>query len=182
MTGARFAGSELRTPRLVLRPLDPALARQIASGQRQPDWAPGFPQEGDLFAASLVGPAEGDDPGGAARVVTGPTPHDRGWGPWAIRTRQGQLIGTVGFHGSPEGGTVEVGYGIESGHRNQGLAGEAVAAVLDWARAAGAVRFVARVDRDNVASQRVLLRLGFGTDGEPGSDEGDQLRLSRAAG
>jgi len=182
MTGARFAGRELRTPRLVLRPLDPALARQIASGQRQPDWAPGFPQEGDLSAAWLVGPADGDDPGGTAGDVPGSNPHDRGWGPWVIRTHEGQLIGTAGFRGTPEAGEVEVGYGIESGHRNQGLAGEAVAALLGWARAAGAVRFLARVDRDNVASQRVLLRLGFGTDGEPDTDAGPRLRLSRAAG
>lgn len=87
------------------------------------------------------------------------------------------VVGTIGFHGPPDGeGRVEIGYRVEPEHRRQGLATEAVAALLDWAERQGVRRFRASVAPDNVASLAVVRSFGFR---EVGSqvDEVDGLEL-----
>lgn len=93
------------------------------------------------------------------------------WGVWLILDAEAStLLGDVGFKGPPtEEGLIEVGYGIQPPFRRQGLATEAVRALLDWAETQPGVRGVlARCYVENVASQGVLRRLGFqlvGSDG-----------------
>jgi len=74
-----------------------------------------------------------------------------------------RVIGSVGFHSPPDAsGRVEVGYHVEPGYRRQGVATEAVQALLDWAgREHGVGRFRAAIAPDNVASLAVAARLGF---------------------
>jgi [ribosomal protein S5]-alanine N-acetyltransferase len=72
----------------------------------------------------------------------------------------GRLIGHVGL--SPLFDTVEVGFGIATSEQRKGYATEGVARVCAW----GLERFslpaiVGVTDRENVASQRVLIRCGF---------------------
>ncbi len=146
----------LRTDRLMLEPLRRDLAAAIADGVRDVDWAPGFPQEGDVSIARLVLIAD-ESVAGEVSI----------WGPWEVRTARGALIGTAGFQGPPCEGEVEIGYGIAPEHRGRGLASEAVAALLEVARSAGASATMARVDRDNTASRRVLDRHHFQVVGGP---------------
>lgn len=72
-------------------------------------------------------------------------------------------IGSAGFHAPPdENGRVEIGYRVEPDYRRQGVAGEVVRALFDWAaREHGVTRFRASVSPDNVPSLAVIGRLGF---------------------
>lgn len=147
---------ELRTERLVLRPLPLERARLLDSGGRAPDWAPDYPTEGDLVVAGLV-----------ARSGAEPGP----WGPWELRVvPEGVVVGGAGFHGPPSEGTVEVGYGLAPSWRGRGLAREAVAALVGLARDHGVDRVVAHVDPQNAASVRLLVALGFGVRSGNGVD------------
>ena len=142
---------EVRTDRLVLRPLSSARARTIVDGGREADWAPDYPTAGDVVVAGLVSGRQ-DLPGV--------------WGPWEVRTRpDGLLVGGAGFHGPPVDGAVEVGYGLAASWRGRGLAREAVAGLLDLARSEGVDRVIAHVDRQNLASVRLLAALGFEAQG-----------------
>src|SRR5688500_5486143 len=65
-------------------------------------------------------------------------PGDREWlgRVMVLTTEDGdrRIIGSIGFHGPPDGeGRVEVGYRVESEHRRQGYAREAIEALFDWA-------------------------------------------------
>lgn len=157
--------SRVLTGRLVLEPLDVSLAAAITGGVRGPDWASGFPTEGDRLVAGLL-VAAGDGSSGAPAGQ---------WGPWTLRLASGgTLIGGAGFHGPPASGEVEVGYGIAVEHRGQGLAREAVAALVDLARSHGVQVVRAHVVPGNRASLRLLAALGFvpvtgqGADGRDG--------------
>ncbi len=81
----------------------------------------------------------------------------------ALRTGPRAMIGLAGFHGPPDiTGTVEVGYEIDSASRRHGYASEATAALVTWALGqSGVRRVVAAIRPDNVASLRVVGRLGF---------------------
>ena len=80
----------------------------------------------------------------------------------------GMAIGDAGFHGPPNAdGELEVGYALVPAARGLGLASEAVGLLIAWAQTQPAVRAItARVDLGNVASERLLRRLGFASQGE----------------
>jgi RimJ/RimL family protein N-acetyltransferase len=85
------------------------------------------------------------------------------------RLADGRAVGGIGFKGRPDGGCVEIGYGLAPSARGQGYAAEAVAALLAMAADHGLSRVIADTTLDNVASQRTLIRAGFrlvGSDGE----------------
>jgi RimJ/RimL family protein N-acetyltransferase len=117
---------------------------------------------------------------------------DEALGRWLVRgivlpeTRE--LIGHVGFHGPPginslkAPDAVEVGYTIFPEHRRNGYATEAVAGLLDWARAQGIHRFVASVGPGNEPSLAIVRRLGFREVGRHWDDEdGEELEFELAA-
>jgi RimJ/RimL family protein N-acetyltransferase len=89
-----------------------------------------------------------------------------------LRDHERSMIGNVGFHGEPGVNSalapdaLEIGYGIRAEHRRQGFASEAVAALLDWARAQGVSHFVASVAPDNEPSLAIVHKLGFVRTGE----------------
>lgn len=98
-------------------------------------------------------------------VMDGPS----GYGAWlALVPATGELIGSVGFIGRPDdAGVIEIGFGVRERFRRQGYCEEMTRALLDWAQSQPAVRSVtAHCDTTNVASQRVLRRLGFVQDGD----------------
>jgi [ribosomal protein S5]-alanine N-acetyltransferase len=72
-------------------------------------------------------------------------------------------IGQIGFKGQPDtDGSVEIGYGLNATHRNQGYASEAVGVLVNWALESGfAKRVTAEALGTNLASNRVLEKLGF---------------------
>jgi RimJ/RimL family protein N-acetyltransferase len=88
---------------------------------------------------------------------------------WQMVTRRVQLhVGELDFHGAPDSqGVVEFGYMVRPLHRNHGYATEAARALVDWALSQPGVTAVrAETDRDNLASQRVLQKLGALPDGD----------------
>lgn len=96
------------------------------------------------------------------------------WAPHALLLRQAPepgrgrvVVGDAGFHGQPdENGRVEVGYMVLSPYRRQGLAEEAVRALLAWAVAEqGVTRFQACISPDNIPSLNLIRKVGFGEAG-----------------
>jgi ribosomal-protein-alanine N-acetyltransferase len=85
-----------------------------------------------------------------------------GFGPW-VAIAAGEVVGGAGFVGRPnERGEVELGYGILEGHRNRGYATEAARALVAWVLEQPNVeQVVARSERSNDASNRVLEKLGL---------------------
>nr|WP_246505755.1 GNAT family N-acetyltransferase [Coralloluteibacterium stylophorae] len=88
--------------------------------------------------------------------------------PWAVDLDAARCIGMVTLWFLGEGRTrAELSYLLASAYWGRGLGVEAVAAVLEWAGAAGIARVEASVDVDNAPSLRLLARLGFAADGAP---------------
>ena len=82
---------------------------------------------------------------------------------WLI-TLGGQVIGDCGTLGLPnESGEIEIGYGLAAPCRGQGYATEAAGAVCRWLFTQAEVALIRAdgVRADNVASRRVLEKLGF---------------------
>jgi RimJ/RimL family protein N-acetyltransferase len=79
----------------------------------------------------------------------------------------GRIVGECGTKTPPgPDGVVEIGYGLAAPSRSRGLGTEAVAALLSWLAECGDVAVVeAEVQVGNVASWRVLERIGFAESG-----------------
>jgi RimJ/RimL family protein N-acetyltransferase len=86
-----------------------------------------------------------------------------GYGRFACVWKEtGEVIGFSGVKYVPEIGDTELGYRFLPEHWGKGLATEAGRASIEFARAdLGLARLVALVHPDNVASARVLAKLGF---------------------
>ena len=85
------------------------------------------------------------------------------------RVSDGRAVGGIGFKGPPDGGSVEIGYGLAPSARGHGYAAEALIALLAVAADHGVFTVIADTTLDNIASQRTLIRAGFrlvGTDAE----------------
>lgn len=142
----------LVTARLVLHPMTSGEAEQVVAGV--PDaarWAPGYPTEGDVFAARRL------------MDTCANTGDPRPFGNYEIRRREdGLAIGGVGFHGAPdENGSVTIGYGLVPAVHGKGYASEALRALLAFARARGVTCVEGDTGHDNVPSQRVMLAAGM---------------------
>ena len=121
----------------------------MRAGRRDPSWHPSYPRPDDVGAASMA--RDGDS-----------------WGPRHV-VWDGQAVGTIGPLGPPQDGEVEVGYGLVAAARGQGVATEALRALLAETDAAR-VGVRCAVQPDNGASLRVLAGCGFtelrGIDGD----------------
>jgi RimJ/RimL family protein N-acetyltransferase len=151
----------LYTARLDLMLLDPDGARELSEGRmhnRNP-WADGYPLGSTLLRAELTSAAA------ALRRPLG------AFGTYQlIRRADGHVIGDVGFMGPPdETGAVSVGCAITEDAREQGYATEALTALLEWVRGqSGLTCVLADTTRSNLASQRLLERVGLRRIGEDG--------------
>ena len=86
------------------------------------------------------------------------------------RASDGLLVGVVGFRPRSDG-TVETGYWIAKKHRGHGYAAEATRRLATHAfERLGYRRVVAAVKHENIASQKVLARIGFVRIGEETRD------------
>jgi len=82
------------------------------------------------------------------------------------------LVGGGGSLGPPVDGVVEIGYSVLPAFHRRGYASEMMRAILDWIAADPRVRLVtAETDGDNLASRRLLDRLGF-SESRSGGDAG----------
>ena len=94
-----------------------------------------------------------------------------GWGVWFVEDKEtNTIVGDIGFKGKPSSDlTVEIGYGIIPAAQNKGYATEAVGALVEWAFATGKVKkIIAECLHDNLASIKVLERLGMKKNGQEG--------------
>lgn len=144
------------TTRLVLQPVTRQLARAVVT-ERLADFpvGAGWPHAdtADAMAMALTSDA----------------------GPSWIVTVDGVVIGDCGAFSWPDGrGVVEIGYGLAEPFRGQGYATEAVDGMCRWLFGQGgaAVITATGVAADNLASRRVLEKLGFAPIDE------DDLRMS----
>jgi RimJ/RimL family protein N-acetyltransferase len=154
-------GSVLSTPRLELVLLEPDCARSLAAGINDNGhaWADGYPLGSTLLRAELTA---------AAAAQHAPLGE---FGTYqVVRRADGCVIGDVGFMGPPdETGAVSVGCAITEDARGQGYATEALEALLAWARdQSGLTCVLADTTRSNIASQRLLERVGLHRIGEDG--------------
>lgn len=86
-----------------------------------------------------------------------------GWGVWIVLSKnKGEFVGDIGFKGKPnKNQTVEVGYGICPHAQNKGYATEAVNALLGWAFNSHVNKVTAECLKDNLASIKVLEKVGM---------------------
>jgi RimJ/RimL family protein N-acetyltransferase len=108
-----------------------------------------------------------------------------GFGPWAVHDRvDGSFVGVAELHFAYPGvegistDEVEAGWSIAAERRGEGLATEAMRAVIEdaWARA-GADHLVAYIRPENVASLRVAEKLGFVLRGPGRARSGDPVEV-----
>jgi len=87
------------------------------------------------------------------------------WGVHLVgHTATRTLIGFAGCNNGPPdaNGTVEIGYDVLPAYQRHGYATEATGAIMAWLFAQPQVRrVIADCDADNIASRRVLERLGL---------------------
>jgi len=112
-------------------------------------------------------------------------PDHEGWYFWAFIWPDfvggmDRLVGGGGFKGPPDAsGVVEIGYSMLSSFREQGLATEAVNALVEWAFSTGQVgEVIAETLPHLIASQRVLEKTGFV---ETGTRDEDGVKIVRFA-
>lgn len=112
-----------------------------------------------------------------------------GRGMWVLRDRAtGAIFGEAGLMDArrglepPVGDHPEAGWILGSAAHGQGLAREAMDAVLGWADAAGIARLGCIIDPANTASVRLAGRLGFRPGGESLYRGRPTLTFTRSAG
>lgn len=151
----------LVTPRLVLEPITLEVVEATFSGDRTaierlvraqvPDAWPGRALVERAFSASLE------------HIRADPA--KRLWGDRLMIALEGEervVVGSVIFHGRPDNGIAEVGYGVEERWQRQGFASEATRACTDWALAqTGIASVTATTPPWHLASIRVLEKAGF---------------------
>jgi RimJ/RimL family protein N-acetyltransferase len=147
----------LDTPRLQLRPFredDAPAAHRVYS-------------DPEVMRYVATGPLA--DETMTARLLQDYIAHQRAWGYsfWAVVEREsGALIGDAGLYRTPAG-EVELGYTLGKPWWGRGYATEAAGAWLETAFARlGVTEVVALAEPANVASLRVLEKLGMTRDGE----------------
>ncbi len=93
--------------------------------------------------------------------------HEGEWGICLGNSGNAQLIGTIGcFFTGNERGIVELGYIIDQGYWGHGYTTEAAKAVRDWAFENYDIhRFQARCVAENIASWKVMEKLGMQCEG-----------------
>jgi RimJ/RimL family protein N-acetyltransferase len=151
----------MQTARLDLLLLEPSEARALVAGQNGNGhaWAAGYPLAASLLRAEMTVAAD------AQKLPLGP------FGTYqVVRRADDQIIGDVGFMGPPDAtGAVSIGCSIIEDARDQGYATEALSALLHWVREQpGLTCVLADTTRSNLASQRLLERVGMHRVGEDG--------------
>ncbi|HWF12509.1 MAG TPA: GNAT family protein [Candidatus Acidoferrales bacterium] len=93
---------------------------------------------------------------------------ERGIGPWGMQLKAtGAIVGNCGFpHIAFKKRCGEVNYDVTLRHRGEGLAPEALRALLRFGFLdIGLIRIQARCDIDNLSSERVMLKAGMRFEG-----------------
>ncbi|MDQ0229311.1 GNAT family N-acetyltransferase [Metabacillus malikii] len=90
-------------------------------------------------------------------------PYEEKWEGIIIHKNNKRIIGDMGFKGGPNNeGDLEIGYSIVPSYQGNGYATEMGRAMIEWGmRQEGVKRITATCDSDNLASKRVLEKLGL---------------------
>ena len=177
MSSASAGARALKTSRLDLIPMTQALATSERGGgaalatalnvPKPAEWPPDFYDADDLERME--------------RLLDDPT--NAGWALnyLILRSPAPALVGVAGYSGRPtDDGIVELGYSVLPAHRRQGLATEAVAALLVHAFQHPSVHLVvAETFPHLTASIGVLLRNHFLLSAEPGRGGALRYELPR---
>jgi ribosomal-protein-alanine N-acetyltransferase len=112
------------------------------------------------------------------RADVGRKPTFANWSRAIIHANDNVVIGDAGFKSLPnKDGSVEIGYGIAASYRNQGFAAEAARALIAWAFEHDDVQQVtAECRQENLASRRVLEKLGMECTGTKSTKDGPLLK------
>ena len=79
-----------------------------------------------------------------------------------IEKKSQTIVGSLCFHGEPENGIAEIGYGVNEAFRKQGFMTEALNGLIKWMSEQPDLNSViAETDNDNIASISTLLKTGF---------------------
>ena len=106
-----------------------------------------------------------------------------GDGARALAVEPDTPVGVAGIIRRPLLAHPDLGYAVLDAFSGRGIATEAAAAVCDLAdRRYDIETLLAITTVDNIASQRVLLHLGFSTDGDVTDEHGTPLRMFRRRG
>jgi RimJ/RimL family protein N-acetyltransferase len=95
----------------------------------------------------------------------------KGFDSWIIVAKESrEIVGGIGFIGDPDlDGSIEIGFATNESHRRNGYCLEAAQALVSWAwNQASVTGIAARCEPDNIASKRVLEKLGFQMDHNDG--------------
>jgi RimJ/RimL family protein N-acetyltransferase len=146
---------ELKTPRLLLRPLQASDAKPIVAYRSLAEVArfQSWESFGPADAASLIA---------AQASVVPNTP-----GTWLqlaiVRSDSGAVIGDCGIHFQRDDARlIELGITLSPSHQQCGFAGEALRSVLEYVFGRlGKHRVTALIDADNHAAASLFRRLGF---------------------
>jgi RimJ/RimL family protein N-acetyltransferase len=100
--------------------------------------------------------------------------------PWSscfliVQTKTKKIIGSCGFKNAPIDGRVEVGYGVAPTAQCHGAATAALRLLLEMAFAAGEKEVMAEIEPTNLASGRVVQKLGFAVAGYRVNEEGENV-------
>ena len=88
-----------------------------------------------------------------------------------LKDEPGIIVGDFCFKGLGDDGVVEIGYGLKEAYRHHGYMTEAVIAITEWALSQDGVKQVeAETDAENIASQKVLCRSEFVSNGKMGEE------------
>ncbi len=98
-----------------------------------------------------------------AGMLHRPAPDAAGWQQFAVLAREdGRFLGDIGVNfDTPRNRQAEIGFAFAPPARGQGLAAEAVAAMVARLFASGRHRLIAQTDMRNLPTQRLLERLRF---------------------
>lgn len=123
-------------------------------------------KDGGTAGLAWLGGAPGDGTRVAAKMLTRAADAGLlrpGWGMYLlVRSEDAVAVGGMGFHGSPDGGQVEIGFDLVEQARGHGYATLALGELARWALAQdGVERVVATTEPENTASQRVMERASF---------------------
>lgn len=146
----------IRTARVEIRGLVPADVDVFTAYRNDPEVAR-YQQWPLPYTTSMALQLAHDPP------ITALVPGE--WVQLAITDPSGALIGDLGVHLDEGGAVATVGYTLAPEHQGRGLATEAVGAVVDRLFDHGVHRIAATLDPDNVASARLVERLGFRYEG-----------------
>lgn len=139
----------LRTPRTSIRPAVTADAAALHACRGQ---MPFDPQRRSLAETRRL----------IADMDRRPMRDAAGWQQFVVHDADGGYLGDIGVNfDSPRNRCAEIGFAFAPAARGQGLAGEAVAAIVAELFARGRHRLVAQTDMRNLAAQALLERLGF---------------------